>query len=88
MTGAWRAGGRRHGGTIGRVPALPSDPRRRPIAVFDSGVGGLSVLRAVFDLLAVNEMQAAQGAQQSAQSASDLRTQADQLAKLVGSFKI
>ncbi len=44
MTGARRAGGRRHGGTIGRVPALPSDPRRRPIAVFDSGVGGLTVL--------------------------------------------
>jgi glutamate racemase len=27
-----------------RVPSRPSDPRTRPIAVFDSGVGGLTVL--------------------------------------------
>ena len=38
----------RHAGgghTIARVPApAPADPRDRPIAVFDSGVGGLTVL--------------------------------------------
>ena len=26
------------------MPSRPADPRRRPIAVFDSGVGGLTVL--------------------------------------------
>src|SRR6201999_2090717 len=39
-----RLHGPEYDGRVGSPPANPSDPRERPIGVFDSGVGGLTVL--------------------------------------------